>query len=270
MPTGTILVIVIGCVLIAVAAGIAAALEVRLLVTRRQFGPEYDRLASKVGHRRTRAELAERGRRVAHLGIRPLDPGVRQQLASSWTAAQEAFVEDPPRAVTAASGLVLRAAKERGYPVDDREQLRADLSVHHARRLDSYRRAEQTAAALASAPVPTEDLRQALLWYRAMFRELAEPSEGPPSPALPRPTPARKRGLARYPGWVATQLAVGRRGIGRLASPDRRPKLRLPRLRVPRPRGLRGRIPGQPRMPRLPRTPRRTPRTSQRKGANQT
>jgi hypothetical protein len=217
MPAGTILVIIIGCVLIAGAAGIAAALEVRLMVTRRQFGPEYDRLASKVGHRQARADLAERGRRVARLGIRPLDPGVRQELTSSWAAAQEAFVEDPPRAVTAASGLVLRAARERGYPVDDREQLRADLSVHHARRLDSYRRAEQTAAALASASVPTEDLRQALLWYRAMFRELADPSEGPARPA--RPAPARKPGLARYPRRVATQLAVARRGIGRLASP---------------------------------------------------
>jgi hypothetical protein len=267
MPAGTILVIIIGCVLIAVAAGIAAALEVRLMVTRRQFGPEYDRLASKVGHRRARAELAGRGRRVARLGIRPLDPGVRQELASSWAAAQEAFVEDPPRAVTTASGLVLRAARERGYPVDDREQLRADLSVHHARRLDSYRRAEQTAAALASASVPTEELRQALLWYRALFRELAE---FPGSARSTRPAPARKPGLARYPGWVATQPAMARRGIGRLVSAGRRPKLRLPRLRVPRPRGLRGRVPHQPRIPRLTRTPRRTPRTSQREGANQT
>jgi hypothetical protein len=269
MPAGTILVIIIGCVLIAGAAGIAAALEVRLMVTRRQFGPEYDRLASKVGHRRARAELAERGRRVARLGIRPLDPGVQQELASSWAAAQVAFVEDPPWAVTAASSLVLRAARERGYPIDDREQLRADLSVHHARRLDSYRRAERTAAALESASVPTEELRQALLWYRAMFRELAE-SPGPRSPAPPRPAPARRPGLARYPGWVATQLAVALRGIGRLASPGRRPRLRLPRLRVPRLRGLRGRTPPQPRMPRLTRTPRRTPRTSQREGANQT
>jgi hypothetical protein len=262
MPAGTILIIIIGCVLIAGAVGIAAALEVRLMMTRRQFGPEYDRLASKIGHRQARAELAERGRRVARLGIRPLAPGVRQELASSWAAAQEAFVEDPPRAVKAASGLVLRAARERGYPVDDREQLRADLSVHHARRLDSYRRAEQTAAALASASVPTEELRQALLWYRAMFRELAGPSEGPARSTKPAP--------ARKPGRVATQLAVTRRGVGRLASPGRRPKLRLPRLRVPRPRGLRGRIPPLPRMPRLTRTPRRTPRTSQRQGANQT
>ena len=176
MPAGTILVIVIGCVLVATAAGIAAAMELRLMMTRRQFGQEYDRLAAKVGHRQARAQLTGRQRRVAGLRIRPLDPGVRQELASLWAATQEAFVEDPPGAVAAARDLVLRAARERGYLVDDREQLRADLSVHHARRLDSYRRAEETTAALASATVPTEELRQALLWYRAMFRELAESS----------------------------------------------------------------------------------------------
>ena len=105
---------------------------------------------------------------------------MRQELESSWAATQEAFVDDPPGAAKAASDLVLRAAKGRGYPVDDQEQLLADLSVHHARQLDRYRRAEATAAALGSAPAPTEQLRQALLWYRAMFQELAE-SSGPAS-----------------------------------------------------------------------------------------
>ncbi|MCW2930318.1 MAG: hypothetical protein JWM19_1280 [Actinomycetia bacterium] len=177
MPAGAILVIIIVCVLIAVAAGIAAARELRPTATRRQFGPEYDRLASKVGDRRARAKLAERSHRVAGLGIQPLDPEVRHELESSWAATQEAFVEDPPGAVKAASNLVLRAAQRRGYPAEDREQLLADLSVHHARQLDNYRRAEQTAAALGSASAPTEQLRQALLGYRAMFQELAKSSE---------------------------------------------------------------------------------------------
>ena len=236
MPAGTILIIVIGCVLIATAAAVAAAMEVRLMMTRRQFGQEYDRLAGKVGHRRARAQLIERTRRVAGLGIRPLDAGVRQELASSWAVTQEAFVEDPPGAVGAARDLVLRAAKERGYPVDDRDQLRADLSVHHARRLDSYRRAEETTAALASASVPTEELRQALLWYRAMFRELVESSGA-----------ARSRGS----------------GDGRRRQP--------PRLALPRPRGLRDQAPKPTpaRTPRLARAPRQTPSPSQREGANQ-
>jgi len=236
MPAGTVLIIVIGCVLIAAAAGVAAALEVRLMLTRRQFGQEYDRLAGKMGHRRARAQLIERRRRVAGLGLRPLDPGVRQELASSWAVTQESFVEDPPGAVEAARDLVLRSARERGYLVEDPEQLRADLSVHHARRLDSYRRAEETTAALASAAVPTEELRQALLWYRAMFRELAE------SPGAARPG---------TPGGGQRRLS--------------------PRLPLSPPRGLRGqaRKPARSRMPRPARAPRPTPPASQREGANQ-
>ncbi len=223
MPAGTILIIVIGCLLVATAAGIATALELRLMVTRRQFGPEYDRLASKAGHRRARAELAERRRRVAGLGIRPLDPVVRQELTSSWAAAQEAFVEDPPGAVTAARDLVLRTAEERGYPVDDPAQLSADLSVHHARRLHGYRRAQETSAALASASVPTEELRQALLWYRAMFRELTDPSKGAARPSGPG------RGQQRP-----------------------RPQLHRPQAGSPRDRNA---SPARPRMPRLTRAP---------------
>ena len=86
------------------------------------------------------------------------------------------------RAVATAAELVLRVAKERGYPVADRERMLADLSVSHARRLAGYQRAEQTAAAAESAS--TEDLRQALLGYRALFRDLADPGRQarPPTP----------------------------------------------------------------------------------------
>ncbi|HEX3961068.1 MAG TPA: hypothetical protein VHZ03_31360 [Trebonia sp.] len=202
MPAGAILVIIIVCVLIAVAAGVAAVRELRPTATRRQFGPEYDRLARKLGDRRARAELTERSHRVAGLGIESLDPDVRQELESSWSATQEAFVEDPPGAVKAGSNLVLRAAQGRGYPVEDREQLLADLSVHHARQLDNYRRAEETAAAPGSDSAPTEQLRQALLWYRAMFQELAE-SSGPAS--------STKQGLRSRTSKVQQTLPASQR-----------------------------------------------------------
>jgi hypothetical protein len=264
MPAGAILAIIIVCVLIAVAAGTAAALEVRRALIRHQFGREYDRLASTVGHRRARAEFVKRQRRVSGLGIRSLDPGVRQELASSWMAAQESFVDDPPRAVTAASALVLRAALERGYPVDDREQLLTDLSVHHGRRLDAYRRADKTAASQASTSVPTEDLRKALLSYRGLFRELAEspePSRSRWQPRTQRRAPLvaapRKPRLTRSRAWAS--LKAARRSIRRPAS---RPagQAEDPVRVSPRPRQM---------LRRLTRASRRTPRPPQREGANQ-
>jgi hypothetical protein len=260
MPAGAILAIIIVCLLVAAAAGTGATLEVRRAVARRQFGPEYDRLASTVGHRRARAELAGRKRRVNGLGIRSLDPGVRQELASSWLAAQESFIDDPPRAVKAASALVIRAARERGYPVEDPEQLRTDLSVHHGRRLDAYQRADKTAASMSSKSVTTEELRQALLSYRGLFSELAESAGGSARSARPARAAilaAPYRVLARPRAWAATRLGTVRRTV---AGPVSRARRRAGGLLRARPR--------RPRVPGLTGTSRRKSRPPQREGAS--
>jgi hypothetical protein len=270
MPSGAVLAIVIGCLVIALAAGVAAMLEMRVMTTRRQFGSEYEQLASRLGHRRARAELIARKRRVAKLRIQPLPADRRTHYSAEWTSAQELFVDDPPQALSTAAELVLSVAKERGYPADDRKLLLEDLSVAHARRLASYRRAEETAANAASAS--TEDLRQALLWYRAMFRDLAGGGRqaGPAAPlrrlapALPRPSfrrpsipwpsiprPSLRHSPRRTPKAPAVQLRTP-------ALP--RPSLRLrrpsPRLRA----AVRELSPATTRprrtLPRLPRLPR--------------
>jgi hypothetical protein len=232
MPSGAVLAIVIGCLVIALAAGVAAMLELGVITTRRQFGPEYEQLASRVGHRRARAELIARKRRVAKLRIQPLPADRRSHYSAEWTSAQELFVDDPPQALSTAAGLVLSVAKERGYPADDRKLLLEDLSVAHARRLASYRRAEETAANAASAS--TEDLRQALLWYRAMFRDLAGTGkQGGLAAPLRRLAPAiRRPSLGQSPRRTPRVPAL------RLRAPAlRRPSLRLrrPSLRLRRP-----------------------------------
>jgi hypothetical protein len=193
MSTGALIAIIIICALAVIAA--AAALVARQAMLRRQFGPEYDRLARQSGHRQARAELVARKRRVAGLGIRPLTAEQQARYSGEWAAAQEMFVERPAAALAAAAALVKRAAADRGYRTEDRGQVMADLSVGHARRLDGYRRAEDAADQADSAS--TEDLRQAMLWYRAMFRDLtgsagagrARQSLAPRPPRVPRPRP---------------------------------------------------------------------------------
>lgn len=187
MSTGALIAVIIVCVLVVVA--VAAALAARQAMLRRQFGPEYDRLARQSGHGPARAELGARKRRVAGLGIRPLSVEQRAQYASEWTAAQELFVERPAQALASAATLVKRVAADRGYRTDDRGQVMADLSVGHARRLDGYRRAEDTADQAGTAS--TEDLRQAMLWYRAMFRDLAEVSGREPAGEAQASRPSR-------------------------------------------------------------------------------
>jgi hypothetical protein len=182
----TIIVIVIVLVVLAVAAGLAATV-LRRRALRQRFGPEYDQLAQEVGPRRASAELAERQRRVAKLDLRPLSPERRAGYDRQWASLQDGFVDGPAQAVESAAALVSAVAGDRGYPAGDDDELLADLSVHHADRLDAYRGARETTGRAGTAS--TEELRRALLGYRALFRDLLgmpEPEAGPePAPAAP-------------------------------------------------------------------------------------
>ena len=65
----------------------------------------------------------------------------------------------------------------RGYPVGDFEQRAADVSVDYPTVVEHYRAAHAIALRHAQSQVSTEDLRQALVAYRALFAELlAEPT----------------------------------------------------------------------------------------------
>jgi hypothetical protein len=168
-----ITVIVIVVVLLAAAGGI---LFLRRRALQRRFGPEYDRLAAEVGPRAARTQLAERQRRIAQLDIRPLSPERRAAYDAQWATLQEEFVDAPPRAAEAAGALVIAVAADRGYQAVQQDRLLTDLSVYHADRLEEYRQARQTTAQAGTAA--TEDLRQAMLAYRALLRELLEAPDG--------------------------------------------------------------------------------------------
>jgi hypothetical protein len=169
----TIIVIVIVVVLLAAAAGIVLG---RRRALERRFGPEYDRLAAGVGPRRARSELAERQRRIEQLDIRPLSAERRAAYEAQWATLQEQFIDTPARAAAAADSLVTAVAADRGYQVADRERLVSDLSVYHADRIGDYRRARQATGQAVSAE--TEDLRQAMLAYRALLLELFSAPDG--------------------------------------------------------------------------------------------
>lgn len=171
MSTGAIIAIIVVILIV-------AALLVGLSVVRRRrrlqdrFGPEYDRAVSEHGRRDAEAELAERERRVRDLDIKPLSPTARAQYASEWTAAQEQFVDAPQAAVTGAQTLVTAVMKDRGYPTEAFDQTVADLSVEHAATLDHYRAAHDISQRAGSGTASTEELRQAMIHYRALFTEL--------------------------------------------------------------------------------------------------
>jgi hypothetical protein len=178
MSTGAVIAIVVVVVAVAAVAAIAA-MEMRRRRLRRQFGPEYDRLATELGSKRkAEAELAARQRRVAQLDIRPLTREEGARYLGEWTAIQERFVDAPGQAVAEASALVTSVMNVRGYPADDEALAMAALSVDHAPALSRYREARVTSERASAGSVSTDDLRNAMLQYRALFKELVARPEG--------------------------------------------------------------------------------------------
>ena len=142
---------------------------------RQRFGPEYDRTIRTEGNvRKAEAALEARAKRVDALHIRPLSPTDATRFDAAWRTVQARFVDDPRGAVTEADRLVGEVMSARGYPVGDFEQRVADISVDHPDVVMNYRAARDIAVVHAQGKASTEDLRQAMVHYRALFRDLLE------------------------------------------------------------------------------------------------
>jgi hypothetical protein len=172
-------------VLIAVAVVLVLGIVVWQVMARRrtgklqeQFGPEYDRAVGTADSKReAEAELQAREERRRELEIRPLSQAARDRYAETWRSVQAQFVDDPGAAVARADDLIRAVMSERGYPVENFEQRSADVSVDHPHVVENYREGHRLAQASGDGEGSTEDLRQAMRHYRALFDDLVEPDE---------------------------------------------------------------------------------------------
>jgi hypothetical protein len=172
-------------ILIAVAALIVLAAVVWTVLARRKrehlrerFGPEYDRAVDEHDDRRSaEAELERREKQRERLDIVPLAPESRERYLASWSDLQTGFVDEPERSVGEADRLVTEVMRERGYPMDEFDQRVADISVDHPNVVEHYRAAHDISIASDNGEASTEDLRQAVVHYRALFEELLEERE---------------------------------------------------------------------------------------------
>ncbi|WP_113704064.1 hypothetical protein [Nonomuraea lactucae] len=167
--------VVVVAVVAVAAVGYLVLQQQRRSRLRTRFGPEYERLVAEHDTRReAEQELLHREQRHAELDIRPLAEESRDTYAKRWGDVQERFVDAPSFAVTEADQLVAAVMAERGYPTDDFEARVAYLSVGHAATLDHYRKAHEISGRAARKEASTEELRQAMVHYRALFTELLE------------------------------------------------------------------------------------------------
>jgi hypothetical protein len=176
----TVVVVVIVIVVLAVlgVVGFLVRGQARRRGLQQRFGPEYDRTVKE--HESTREaeqELLARQKRHDELEIRPLAPEARERHLTEWRQVQERFVDAPETAVTEADRLLVQVMGERGYPTEGYEQQVSDLSVEHAATIDRYRTAHDISGRAETKQASTEDLRQAMVHYRALFTELLETGE---------------------------------------------------------------------------------------------
>ncbi|HTB96927.1 MAG TPA: hypothetical protein VK716_07945 [Terracidiphilus sp.] len=142
---------------------------------RARFGPEYDRAVAVHGSsREAEAKLADRETRVKSLGLRTLANTERERFVAEWKTVQAHFVDQPKSAVSEADVLISALLVALGYPKGGFEQSAADISVSYPSLTEEYRLANAIAVRAGRADASTEELRTAMIQYRAIFDELVQ------------------------------------------------------------------------------------------------
>jgi hypothetical protein len=161
-----------------IVVAVAAYVEYRRTRTktlRNRFGTEYDRAVLSSGTRAAESKLSDRKTRVETLDIRDLSITERERFITEWHTVQSRFVDHPRASVTEADDLINALLESRGYPQVSFEQRAADLSVTYPRVMENYRAAHAIAIHNGQVEATTEQLRAAMIQYRAIFDELAQP-----------------------------------------------------------------------------------------------
>jgi hypothetical protein len=123
------------------------------------FGPQYDRAVER---------MTSVGKAEAEY-VYQLPRGARARYAGRWRAVQAEFVDQPDAATAEAGRLVLSLMLDRGYPIEVLEHPVADASGEHGNYVEHNRIANEISLKNYRGEASTEELRQAIMHYRAVF-----------------------------------------------------------------------------------------------------
>ena len=195
--TTTTLVIVIVVVAVILLALVAALLISRRSRTRRreeqrertreEFGEEYERTARERGsEEEAEKELRQRRGRVGRQ-VQPLSDDSQRRYEEQWNEVERVFVNNPERSIEMADRTVSDILHERRFVTDSSqsdEETEKNLAVLHPDVADDYREARRMRADVVArsggssggdvGEQSTEDLRQAIQRYRAVYDRLVE------------------------------------------------------------------------------------------------
>jgi FtsZ-interacting cell division protein ZipA len=154
--------------------------------TREEFGAEYDRAARERGSEEdAESELRRRRGRVERQ-VRPLSDDDRQRYEERWVEAERLFVNNPQRSVEVADRTISDLLDERNLISDaaqSDEETEKNLGVLYPQAAEDYREARRIRARVigrsadeeeGSASEATEEMREAIRRYRAVYERLVE------------------------------------------------------------------------------------------------
>ena len=154
--------------------------------SREEFGSEYERTAQEKGSEEE-AERELRGRRGrVERQIEPLSDESRGRFEERWAEVERVFVDNPQRSIEMADRTVSDLLSERKFVSDagqSDEETERSLAVMHPDVADDYREARRIRAEVVARSAgsgdeaseeSTEDLRQAIRRYRAVYERLVK------------------------------------------------------------------------------------------------
>jgi hypothetical protein len=208
MQTWQIVLLIAAVIVVAAPIAWTAMQRRRTQHLAEQYGPEYQRtLEGSADRREAERELQAREERVRRLDIVALSAAARDDYAGRWRVTQADFVDDPSGAISQADGLVQEVMRARGYPMADFEQQAADISVDHPHVVSEYRAGHEIAERAAADGADTEELRQAMVHYRALFEDLLGTNEGEPQGEMSASGPRGEADNGEMPASRATEEA---------------------------------------------------------------
>jgi type II secretory pathway pseudopilin PulG len=153
--------------------------------SREEFGSEYERAARERGSEEEAEKELRQRRGSVQRRVEPLSDEGRERFEGQWNEVERVFVENPERSIEMADRTVSDLLQERRFVSDAAqgdEETEKSLAAMHPDVADDYREARRIRADVVARggrgstgeEESTEDLRQAIRKYRAVFQRLVD------------------------------------------------------------------------------------------------
>ena len=155
--------------------------------SREEFGSEYERTAQEKGSEEEADKELRRRRGSVERSAEPLSDERREHFEGQWGEVERVFVDNPERSIEMADRTISDILHERRFVTDasqSDEETERNLAAMHPDVADDYREARRIRADVVArsgrssdedaGEQSTEDLRQAIRRYRAVYGRLVD------------------------------------------------------------------------------------------------